>query len=141
MTETERIFNATFAAFHISLPPEAVARKQRGKIVAGGWVICYLFGGDGRGEYLDYYASHRMTEDRHVRIYADGTVKGLPSIDGMCVFPAGCTRAEEERISKEHDSRNRQIAEELAAKGFDLSGDEPGGVAINRHLRLKEDKG
>lgn len=38
----------------IPLPPEDVKEKRRGKILAAGWAICYLFGTDEQGEYLDY---------------------------------------------------------------------------------------
>jgi hypothetical protein len=33
-------------------------------------------------------------------------------------------------------ARNREIARMLDAKGFGVRGDEPGGVLINRFLRL-----
>ena len=70
-------FNKDFETWSIELPEEAVENRQRGKIVKSGWTIGYLFGTDEAGDYLDYYASHRMTNDRHVRLYADGSSKGL----------------------------------------------------------------
>lgn len=30
-------------------------------------------------EYLDFYATHRMTDDRHHRIYENGEVEDLPA--------------------------------------------------------------
>ena len=68
MTNIETVFNEAFAAWDIRLPEETIASKQRGKIVKAGWVIWYLFGSNEHGWYLDYYAAHRMTNDRHVRI-------------------------------------------------------------------------
>jgi hypothetical protein len=70
MTNIESKFNDSFAHWEIRLPSDAVEHRKRGKIVQAGWAIWYLFGFDEKGEYLDYYASHRMTNDRHVRIYA-----------------------------------------------------------------------
>jgi hypothetical protein len=35
---------------------------------SGLWAIWYLFGEDERDEHLDYYASHRMTDDQHARV-------------------------------------------------------------------------
>ena len=42
--------------------------------------IWHLFGSDDRGGYLEYYASHRMTDDRHVRLREDGSVEHLPAM-------------------------------------------------------------
>jgi len=40
--------------------------------------------GKGRGaEYLDYYASHRMTNDRHIRLREDGSEEHLPMVSTM----------------------------------------------------------
>ncbi len=117
------------------LPAENVASRRRGKIVARGWAIWYLFGVDERGEYLDYYASHRMTEDQHVRIYADGECVSLPAIQGLRI--ASKDPEEDARLAAEHDAKNRETAEMLKAKGFWLEGDEPGGVAMNWYLRMK----
>ncbi len=65
-------FGREFSDWDINLPQEDVAQRRRGRINHKGWAIWYMFGVDDRGEYLDYYAAHRMTNDRHVRIYADG---------------------------------------------------------------------
>ncbi len=47
------------------------------------------------------------------------------------------TRSREEcRLHAEYEARNKRISEMLEAKGFGLSGDEPGGVQINCLLRL-----
>jgi hypothetical protein len=138
MSEMERIFNKAFERFQIYLPPDDVAQKRRGKIVKRGWAIWYLFGADSRGEYLDYYAAHRMTYDSHVRIYADGTTESLPALCSMYSLPDGYTPEQEQGIRAEHFAKNRQIADALAEKGFGLEGDEPGGVAINRYLTLND---
>ncbi|RMD82344.1 MAG: hypothetical protein D6815_09475 [Candidatus Dadabacteria bacterium] len=131
----EAIFREEFSYWGIELPAENVAQRRRGKIVEKGWAIWYLFGSDERGEYLDYYASHRMTEDRHIRIYSDGEQVTLPAIRGMRI---GSKNPEEDaRLEAEHDAKNRETAEMLKAKGFWFEGDEPGGVVINRYLRMK----
>ena len=134
MTSFELHFNAKFVHWDIRLPPDAVRQRKRGKIVQAGWAIWYLFGYDEKGEYLDYYASHRMTNDTHVRIYADGQCAGLPAIPPFRF----CSEDPEEdaRLKAESFSENRKIAKMLEEKGFGLSGDEPGGVQINRALRM-----
>lgn len=83
MREIERCFNNDFVSWGIILPPEHVRERKRGKIVEAGWAIWYLFGSDGRGEHLDYYVSHRMTNDRHLRIREDGTEEYLPIVSTM----------------------------------------------------------
>ncbi len=63
----EAAFAEDFFHWGITLPPDDVRQRRQGEIAAAGWAIWYLFDSDERGEYLDYYASHRMTSDRHVR--------------------------------------------------------------------------
>lgn len=135
MKKIESEFNRTFAKWEIRLPPAGLQRRERGKIVQAGWAIWYLFSSDEHGEYLDYYASHRMTDDRHVRIYSDGRVESLPAIDTFVLTSSDPEEAA--RLEAEEHARNREISELLAEKGFGLAGDEPGGVQINRSLRLK----
>lgn len=132
----ESIFNETFSHWEIRLPREAVEQHARGRIIQAGWAIWYLLGSDEKGEYLDYYASHRMTGDRHVRIYADGTCEDLPAI------AAGRRRSddpeEDARLDADYYAKNQEVSEMLERKGFGLKGNEPGGVQINRYLHLKK---
>jgi hypothetical protein len=136
MEKVEAAFNANFRHWDIRLPPEDVAARSRGKIVQRGWAIWYLFGSDDRGEYLDYYASHRMTSDQHVRIHADGGTEDLPTIQGTRVVAED--PEEDARREADYFARNRQVAEMLEAKGFGLEGDEPGGVQVNRYLHVNK---
>lgn len=129
-------FDETFSVWNIRLPPEDVASRRRGKIMEAGWAIWYLFGSDENGEYLDYYASHRMTEDRHVRIHADDHIEYLPTIAGM--RRASEDPEEDARLKAEYLVENQRIARMLEEKGFGIEGDEPGGVQINRVLRLED---
>jgi hypothetical protein len=101
-------FEAYFEPWGIQLAPEKLVRKARGTIQEAGWHIEYLLSADQKGDYLDYYASHRMTNDRHWRIYADGSMVGLPEIEEMY------TSGDEEAFFK----RNREVSEMLKAKGF-----------------------
>jgi len=136
MDEIEAQFNAAFAHWNIRLPPEDIAQRRRGKIIEAGWAIWYLFGSDAEGEYLDYYASHRMTNDRHVRIGASGRCEAFPSIQGCRL--ASEVPGDDVRLEAEHDAKNQSVAKVLEAKGFGMGGDEPGGVQINRFLHLQK---
>lgn len=134
MREIERRFRLTFAAWGIALPSEHVEERARGKIVASGWAIWYLFGEDERGEYLDYYASHRMTDDRHARIRGDGKTESLPAVSTFRVVSGD--EGEDARLKAKYLERNRRSGRMLREKGFGIAGGEPGSVQTNRHLRL-----
>jgi len=136
MKEIERVFNETFSNWDIKLPPEAVAERRRGKIVKAGWSIWYLFGSDENGEYLDYYSSHRMTDDSHVRIYSDGRCEYLPTIGSFRIVSQD--PEEDARLEAEYYRKNQEVARMLESKGFGIEGDEPGGVQINRLLHTEE---
>jgi len=118
MSEIAKIFSDTFRHWQIVLPNDAVETRQRGEIHTAGWTIQYLFGQDEKGGYLDYYATHRMTNERHVRIYDNGVVVTLEAPLEFMVFPPNCTQEEAERIRREYTEANRQIYAALAQKGF-----------------------
>ncbi len=114
-----RNFEKGFANWNITLPPELVEAREAGLIVSGGWTIFYKFGFEGEMEYMDYYASHRMTNDGHVRLYADGTSRGLPSYREGWIL--GETERDSELLEKEFYAYNQAVAELLAEKGFTSS--------------------
>jgi hypothetical protein len=74
-------FARRFAYWKITLPQADIDGKRSGHISQAGWLIQYCFGNDETGEYMDYYAAHRMTDDSHVRIYDDGKEKSLPALN------------------------------------------------------------
>jgi hypothetical protein len=135
--DTEHRFNRQFAHWQIRLPPMDVEHRRSGKIVQAGWAIWYRFGKDDEGEYLDYYASHRMTNDRHVRLRASGATESLPAILGMRF--CSDDPVEDARLEKEYHAHNMEVNRILEEKGFGLRGDEPGAVQINRFLHLQPD--
>jgi hypothetical protein len=118
MSEISRIFNERFSHWHIALPPGALETRQRGRLQAAGWTIQYLFGQDDKGSYLDYYATHRMTNDTHVRIYEHGEVETLEAPLEFMVFPKDSTKEEQDQIKNRYFEENRRIYAELAKKGF-----------------------
>ncbi len=136
MEEIESQFKETFSHWNISLPPEAIASRRRGKIVKSGWVIWYLFGSDERGEYLDYYASHRLTTDRHVRVYVNGNEERLPTIQSMRMVSHD--PEEDARLEADYFARNQKAARMLEEKGFGMAGDEPTITQVNRYLHTEK---
>ena len=118
MEEIEKAFNQTFANWDIQLPAEVVASRQSGKFFKGGWTIEYLFGSEEDKEYLDYYAVHRMTNDRHVRIHADGHCENLEMPMEFIVYPEGSDEIAQEQAKEAFYEHNRAVYERLREKGF-----------------------
>ena len=139
MDTAAELFNRDFSHWAIGLPPEDVAKRRRGQINQEGWAIWYLFGGDDRGEYLDYYAAHRMTDDRHVRIYSSGEREDLPTIQSF--RPCSDDSVEDQRLADNLFAKNQRVAALLESKGFGLDGNEPVLVALNRIVRVNPDTG
>jgi hypothetical protein len=117
MEEISKAFAARFAHWGIRLPEGNLQTRTAGYIAEHSWLIQFLFGRDEHGEYLDYYASNRFTDDEHVRLYADGTHTQLPAIQSM--FVTSSDPAEAKRLEEEYLQRNRETVKMLKAKGFD----------------------
>ena len=130
MRRIEAQFNESFRIWDIKLPREAVEARQRGKIVQAGWTIWFLFGADASGEYLDYYSSHRMTNDSHVRLYADGRVEGRESLWEL--RQSSDDPEEEARLKAEFWEHNERVTRLLEENGFGLQGDEHGSAIVRR---------
>lgn len=111
-----KTFAKRFEHWDIHIPEEDLAERRRGFIHDKGWLIQYCFGEDEAGEYMDYYAAHRMTDDEHVRIRADGSIESLPALLGMRL----CSEDPEEnrRLEEEHRKYNQEVARMLVEKGF-----------------------
>jgi hypothetical protein len=73
-------FDAYFVpGYRLSLPAECLGRDAGG-YQENGWDVQYRFGED----FLEMFATHRMTNDRLYRVYADGRVEMVgSSTDGM----------------------------------------------------------
>lgn len=108
-------FANRFAHWNITIPKENLENRENGFIQEAGWLIQYCFGVD-NGEYLDYYAAHRMTEDSHVRIYQDGQVEQLPALYGIRIVKKD--PEEDKRLEEEYYRHNREVTRMLARKGF-----------------------
>ena len=118
MERIELAFAERFAHWGLALPKRNVQGRKRGTISREGWTVQYLFGSDERGEFLDYYATHRMTDDSHVRIYANGEAIFLPTIVSMFLVPPDPVEAEQARQA--YVAKNREVAALMAEKGFGL---------------------
>lgn len=116
------IFNQRFRNWNIEISSADVHPGNRDSITHRGWRINYVVGIDDAGElFLEYYATHRMTNDRHSRISGSGAREALDTMSSM-VFYDPNVGGHRERASRENIERNKKIAEELKAKGCSLRG-------------------
>ena len=108
--ELRQRFNQAFEHWEIELPIDALEPGVVWLILHRGWTIWtrYDVAEDGR-EYLDYYADHRMTNDRHLRMYVDGDDEGLPTMDLL---------VSRDTTEAEIASRRQYAANLLEEKGF-----------------------
>ncbi len=114
MNKIEAAFAEIFANWDIQLPHDAVSQKQSGEIAQRGWWIRYVL----REDYLDYYAEHRMTNPRHVRIHSDGRIEHLEApMDGY-VVPGDADESSRLRAEEEFYANNRRIYAKLREKGL-----------------------
>ena len=124
-------FKDYFSRWEITLPSEAVENRDSGMIVQLGWTVFFLFGIEDDVEYLDFYASHRMTNDRHHRFYADGREDWLDSYETG--YQVGETAEETETNRREFYEYNRMVGKLLEEKGF-VSGDAHASHNVNSWL-------
>lgn len=130
-TAISTLFAEYFSNWSIELPAEAEGAAARGTIRKAGWLINYLFRHDDAGKYLEFYATHRMTNDRRHRIYESGRMDSLETIDSTYFWhpERGRTKQEAEREYREH---NLLVAQELRRIGLYPEGD------INAYLRTHD---
>ena len=144
MNDREKLrqrFNRAFARWEIELPADALSPGVVWQIVQRGWTIWTRFdiGADDGREYLDYYAMHRMTNDRHVRLYADGDREDLPAMPGYYSYPQDATEAEREEVRRKHFAHNQAVEELLDEKGFVMTDQAHGSARVNRYLQTHPD--
>ena len=105
-------------------------------IVQRGWTIWTRFdiGAEDCWKRLDYYAMHRMTNDRHVRMYADGEEEDLPTMAGRYVTSYRSTMVERYEVRDKYFAYNQAVEKLLEEKGFVMTDQAHGCVLVNRSL-------
>ena len=132
-------FNRTFKTWEIELPDDAMESGVVWMIVQRGWTIWTLFGFEGARQFLDYYAMHRMTNDRHIRLYGDGLTAGLPAMEDMHTVLQGGPEKEAEAKAK-FIERNQAVQRLLDDKGFVMTDQAHGSAKVNRYLVTRLDE-
>jgi hypothetical protein len=98
----ETYFAGYFQNWNISLPPDAVKARKPGHIFERGWHIGYVWGAEDGEEYLEVLAQHRMTDDRHFRVFASGRVEDLPG--AATFYSYGPDATDEEKAQAEQSA-------------------------------------
>ena len=114
MNTIEAAFAEDFDNWDIQLPHDVTALKQPGEVSKAGWRIRYVFGED----YLDYYAEHRMTNPRHMRIHSDGRRESLEAPMEWYVIPEDADESTSQQAKEEFYAHNRRVYSELRSKGL-----------------------
>jgi hypothetical protein len=122
-------FNAYFSNFDIRIEASNVAVGTRHELCKRGWRITLRVDPDDAGSpSIEFYATNWMTDDRDVRIWADGRVERLELIrEGYAYNPE--VQGSKDSSEREYLTHNRKIADELRAAGLFPEGD------INAYLR------
>jgi hypothetical protein len=132
-TPEERIadaFNAYFARFDITIGPQDAVVGTRRALGGRGWRIRYRVDPDDAGlPSLEFYATHRMTSDTRVGIWADGHVDDLDAIWESYAYDAK-TPGSEQAARAKYVEHNQAVASQLGERGLFPEGD------INAFLRI-----
>ena len=110
-------FAKQFAHWNITIPPENLKNRQNGYIQQAGWLIQYCFGKNTIDEYLDYYAAHRMTDDRHIRIHDNGSDEDLPALRNIRLVSKD--PEEDKKLEEEYYKYNQEVVITLIEIGLD----------------------
>jgi hypothetical protein len=105
-----------FEFFGIKIPINNIDSRERGSLEKNGWFIQFCFGKNNGKEYMDCYCQHRMTNDRHMRIFEDGKNESLLALD---YFDYGFNPNDTEDVNNEKmKNKKREIEKLLIEKGF-----------------------
>ena len=114
MNNVDTIFAKMFETWDMCLPTDTTILRRPGKITQKEWSISYVFGED----YLDYYAEHRMTDPRHVRIHSDGRCESLDAPWDMYAVSGDADESEHQGAKENFYAHNRRVYGELRDKGL-----------------------
>lgn len=121
-------FNDYFDAFAIRIGVEDAAVGTRRTLRQDGWTITYRVDDDPAGRpSLEFYATHRMTNDRHMVISPDGQLEQQDAIREMLIFDPETPGSQEAAIEEFH-THNQAIEDHLRERGLYPHGRAPNSV-------------
>jgi hypothetical protein len=102
----------------VPVSPEALAERDAGHLFERGWHIGFVWGQEEGREFREVLAQHRMTNDRHYRVWASGEIDHLEAPSEFHVIPKDANTAELERSARKFHAANAAIYERLRTKGL-----------------------
>ena len=115
MEKIREAFKTYFDEFELELPQKI---EKKGTVAEHGWTITYVLTSDEQGQTcLDFLAQHRMTNMRHVRIYQNGEIKELESIQESYGYNHEI-EGDQARAEREFQEHNERVAKILRAKNL-----------------------
>lgn len=109
---------SAFAAYFseaVTLPEGAL--PARGRLTQARWSVNYVLCEVDGHTYLDFYATNRFTNDRHVRLHDDGRTEHLDApLEGFSHDPQ--VPRDRERAERAYFDHNRRVYELLRSKGL-----------------------
>lgn len=113
-------FAKYFSYWSALLPREKIKHRKRGEVgnLDEGWPldIRFLFGKNDQGLFLDYHFEDRRAGESHNRIYENGEVQGLETINPYRL--SAKDPEEDKRLQDEYIAENDRIDKILKQKGF-----------------------
>ena len=128
-------FGEVFEQWGVTLPEDDVAERRGGSLrqQGGSGSVRYVFGRDEAGEYVEFYAFHRIWGDHHARIRESGELEGLEILQtGYPIDPDDPEVAA--RNQRAMAERNRNLLEELESAGLLSGGPVPMSFTVNSYL-------
>jgi hypothetical protein len=112
-------FNDYFKHWQITLPEaEMEIPETPVRISHSGWMITMIFGSEHDLPWMEIYAVHRMTNDRHIRFHVDREYDVLPALDEPVFIPEGASEEDEKTIKQAAILRHRMLSRELESIGL-----------------------
>jgi hypothetical protein len=120
-------FNEYFASSNVRISPQdvvvgradAIAEEPSERWPHPSWYVQYRVDADDDGQpCLEFYATSRMTNDRHARIAADGRGEHLEAPLDVYSHDPNAPAEVRATAREEFERRNREITDRLRARGF-----------------------
>lgn len=127
----EEGYRETFA-----IPEDALQERKNGSMRIAAFQFNWVFGKTDDYEYMEFYRFHRFG-DEHARIWEDGTVEQLNTLETMFTYDPKVP-GDKERKSEESARRYESLLGELSETG--LLEVVPAHTAMNTYLVLRKEK-
>jgi hypothetical protein len=115
IAQIQAAFKEYFDEFDLELPKTL---KEKGTIQQGGWSITYVLTREGDDQpALDFFAEHRLTNPRLIRIHPDGRVEEVASLQENFGFDPDVA-GDQQRAEKEFQEHNDRFAKLLEERGL-----------------------